>query len=248
MIAVENLSFGYGGAPLMRDVSFTLPDGCITGVIGPNGSGKTTCLKLCARLLKPGAGRVLVDGKPAEDYAPKAFARTLAFLPQSRPVPMITVRSLVSHGRFAYLGMARRLSPMDTAAVNRALEITGMLDCAGRELRTLSGGQRQKAYLAMLIAQGARHLLLDEPTTYLDIRRQLELDALIRSLRDEGRCVAVVMHDLNQVLRLCDRVLVISEGRLLYQGPSNGLCESGCVERAFGVTPAARDGLRFSLI
>ncbi len=222
MIAVENLSFGYGGAPLLRDVSFTLPDGCVTGIIGPNGSGKTTCLKLCARLLKPAWGRVLVDGKPADDYAPKAFARTLAFLPQSRPV-----RSLVSHGRFAYLGM---------------------LGYAGRELRTLSGGQRQKAYLAMLIAQGARHLLLDEPTTYLDIGRQLELDALIRSLRDEGRCVAVVMHDLNQVLRLCDRVLVVSEGGLLYQGPSGGLCESGCIERAFGVTPAERDGLRFSLL
>ncbi len=248
MIAVENLSFGYGGAPLLTDVSFTLPDGCVTGVIGPNGSGKTTCLKLCARLLRPGAGRVLVGGKPAEGYDAKAFARTLAFLPQSRPVPMITVRALVSHGRFAYLGMARRLTPRDVAAVDRALEITGMRDCAGRELRTLSGGQRQKAYLAMLIAQGTQHLLLDEPTTYLDIRHQLELGALIRSLRDEGRCVAVVMHDLNQVLRLCDRVLVISEGRLLYQGGADGLCESGCVERAFGVTPAARDSLRFALL
>ena len=158
-------------------------------------------------------------------------------------MPMISVKSLVSHGRFPYLGMTRRLNPADEAAVARAMEACGVAALDSRDLRTLSGGQRQKAYLAMLMAQGAQSLLLDEPTTYLDVRHQLELMALLRRLTEEGRCVAAVLHDLRQAAS-CDRVLVLEQGSILYDGPGSGLYESGALERAFGIraVPGAEAG------
>lgn len=246
MIRLDDVTFYYGEAPVLQGLSAELPDGCITAVVGPNGSGKSTCMKLCARLLTPRAGRVLVDGADAAAFEPRAFARQVAFLPQSRPVPMITVGSLVRHGRFPYLGMTRRLRPADAEAVEQALASVGMAELRDRELRTLSGGQRQKAYLAMLIAQGAKHLLLDEPTTYLDVRHQLELMALLRRLCEQGHCVAVVLHDLARVAEDCDRALLLHEGRPLYQGPARELYASGCVERAFGVR--VKPGIGFDMV
>ena len=246
MIELSALSFGYApGAPLLRSLSARFGDGRIRAVLGPNGSGKSTLLRLCARQLTPESGRLLVGGQPAPAYGAKAFARTLAYLPQSRPVPMITVRSLIAHGRFPHLGMTRRLNAQDEAAVERALSVTGLSGIAGRELRTLSGGQRQKAYLAMLIAQDAPHLLLDEPTTHLDIAHQLELCGILRALREEGRCVVVVMHDLSQALSLADDVLLLHGGVPLYDGPAGGLLASGAIERAFSVYPVLRETLAF---
>lgn len=234
MIRLENMSFAYQDEPVIRGISCSLADGCLTAIIGTNGSGKSTLLRLCARQLKPGQGRISADGVDSADYTPKAFARAVAYLPQDRPIPMMTVRSLVNHGRFPYLGMTRRLNSADVSAVNRAMKACGVDALAERELRTLSGGQRQKVYLAMLMAQGAQNLLLDEPTTYLDVRYQLELMALLRRLRDEGRCVTAVLHDLRQAAA-CDRVLVLHEGRLLYDGPGTELYGSGALEQAFGV-------------
>ncbi len=247
MIEMKNVSFGYGETALFNGLTCAFEDGKLTCVVGPNGSGKSTCLKLCARLLRPEAGEIAVDGRPASAYDARAFARALAFLPQSRPLPAITVRSLVSHGRFAYLGLSHRLRPADEEAVESALRATGMLDCAARELRTLSGGQRQKAYLAMLIAQGAQNLLLDEPMTYLDVRHQLELLELLRALRDAGKCVAMVMHDLALACEAGDHALLLHEGTPLYNGPAAGLLASGCVEAAFGVRPRP-GGVRFERV
>ena len=247
MIALEDVTFGYDGAPLFDGLSCAFADGALTCVVGPNGSGKSTCLKLCARLLKPGAGEIKVDGRPQSAYDARAFARALAFLPQSRPLPAITVRSLVSHGRFAYLGLSHRLRPADEEAVESALRLTGMLDCAARELRTLSGGQRQKAYLAMLIAQGAQNLLLDEPMTYLDVRHQLELVELLHALRAQGKCVVMVVHDLALACEAGDRALLLSEGAPLYDGPAGEMLSSGCMEAAFGVRPRS-GGVRFERV
>lgn len=245
MIQLNQVSFGYDRTPLLQALSCRMADGSITAVIGPNGSGKSTLLKLCARLLRPASGELQVDGRDAAGYESKAFARQLAFLPQSRPTPMISVRSLVAHGRFPHLGMTRRLSPDDEAAVHRALALTGMADWADRDMRTLSGGQRQKAYLAMLIAQGAQNLLLDEPTTYLDVLHQLELTEILRTLRNEGRCIVLVLHDLTQAISLCDHVLLLHEGRLLYDGAPDALFASGTIEAAFGVRPVSGPGTTF---
>lgn len=243
MIRLEDVTFAYQDEPVLRGVSCTLEDGCLTAVIGANGSGKSTMLRLCAGQLRPGSGRVLAEGREAAAYAPKAFARAVAYLPQNRPMPMISVRSLVSHGRFPYLGMTRRMHPEDEAAVARAMEICGVSALASRELRTLSGGQRQRAYLAMLMAQGSQNLLLDEPTTYLDVRHQLELMTLLRQLRDEGRCVLTVLHDLRQAAA-CDRVLVLEQGNIIFDGPGSGLYGSGALELAFGIraVPGAEAG------
>lgn len=249
MIELSALTFGYSPAkPLLDGLSARFADGRIRAVLGPNGSGKSTLLRLCARQLAPASGTLRVGERDASAYDPKAFARKLAFLPQSRPVPMITVRALVAHGRFPHLGMTRRLSARDEAAIAHALAVTGMQSVAGRDLRTLSGGQRQKAYLAMLIAQDAPHLLLDEPTTYLDVAHQLELCTLLRALRREGRCVVVVMHDLAQALTLADDVLLLHEGQPLYDGPADGLVPSGAIERAFGVKPVWREGVQFDCL
>lgn len=246
MIQIDNLTFGYDSAPLMASLSAALPDGCITGILGPNGSGKTTLLKLCARLLKPAGGTVCVtdSGNPRDA---KAFARTLAYLPQSRPLPAITVRSLVSHGRFPHLDSARRLHEKDHAAIDRALRLTGMDSLADRELSTLSGGQRQKAYIAMMIAQDARHMLLDEPMNHLDVLHRLEVADILRSLRGEGRCIGVVLHDIAHAVELCDKILLLHEGRILYDGPAGGLYASGAIEQAFRVRPNS-GGITFSRI
>ena len=246
MIELSGLTFGYAPAPPLFDsLCARFGDGRIRAVLGPNGSGKSTLLRLCARQLAPASGTLRVGGRDAAAYDAKAFARALSYLPQSRPVPMITVRALVAHGRFPHLGMTRRLSAQDEAAVARALEVTGMRGVAGRDLRTLSGGQRQKAYLAMLIAQDAQYLLLDEPTTYLDIGHQLELFDLLRTLRNEGRCVVVVMHDLAQAIAFADDALLLHKGEPLYDGPADGLIPSGAMERAFGVRPVLREGVQF---
>lgn len=243
MIQIDNLCFGYH-SPLIRDLTARFPDGQITGILGPNGCGKTTLLKLCARLLRPASGSISVDGS-GDTRDSKAFARALAYLPQSRPLPMITVRSLAAHGRFPHLGMSRKLSGEDRAAIDRALTMTGMADHAHRELRTLSGGQRQKAYIAMLIAQQSRHLILDEPMTHLDILHQLELMDILRQLRTEGRCIAVVLHDIAQAVELCDRILLIDNGQPLYNGPANGLYASGMIEQAFHVKPTPGSAVSF---
>ena len=244
MIELSRVCFGYDGrAPLFDGLNARFEDGRIRAVLGPNGSGKSTLLRLCARQLPLTCGTITVGGSASD--APKAFARKLAYLPQSRPVPMISVRSLVAHGRFPHLGMTRKLGARDEATIDRALALTGMTEAATLDMRTLSGGQRQKAYLAMLIAQEAQHLLLDEPTTYLDVAHQLELCALLRTLRDEGRCIVLVLHDLAQAVALADDVLVLQHGTALYDGPAMQLPDSGVLERAFGVRPVLREGLQF---
>ena len=249
MIELNRMTFGYAsGAPLIAGLSARFGDGRIRAVLGPNGSGKSTLLRLCARQLTPASGTLRVGGQDTAGYDAKAFARMLAYLPHSRPVPMITVRALVAHGRFPHLGMTRRLSARDEDAVAHALAVTGLSSVAERDLRTLSGGQRQKAYMAMLIAQDAPHLLLDEPTTYLDIGHQLELCAILRALRDEGRCVVVVMHDLAQALSLADDVLLLHEGQPLYDGTADGVVPSGAIEQAFGVRPVLRESVQFERI
>jgi len=190
----------------------------------------------------------LLDGTDISSLAPRDVARRLAFMPQSRPVPAITVRSLAASGRFPYTGVTGRLSHADREAVDEALELTGMTGMAGRELRTLSGGERQKAYLAMLIAQGSKHLLLDEPTTYLDIGHRLELMELLISLKDTGRCILAVLHDIDLAAEFADSAIVLSHGSMIHEGPASAIAESGAIQRAYSVEPIPDAGFRFRRI
>ena len=202
MIELKHITAGYQGGVVLRDVSLTIPAGRITTLIGPNGCGKTTLLRVAARQLTPSAGQVLAAGRPVEDYDRREFARFASLMPQVRDVPAITVERLVAHGRFPYLGLSRRMRPEDRQQVARAMQAAGVEQWRGRDLRELSGGERQRAYIAMALAQDTRIILLDEPTTYLDLGVQFEILGLLQRLNEQGKAIVMVLHDLAQALRV----------------------------------------------
>ena len=216
MLEAKNLSAGYPGRAVLAGVSLAARPGRVLALLGPNGCGKSTLLRTMAGLLPQAAQRV-------------------AYLPQSRTAPNITVRRLVLHGRFPYLSYPRRYGREDYEAVDRALAAADALDLADRPLPELSGGQRQKAYLAMALAQETETILMDEPTTFLDIRHQLEVLALVRRLAEEGRGVVLALHDLCLALTAADDVAVLGEGRLLALGGPEAVYQSKVLERVMGV-------------
>nr|WP_326213714.1 ABC transporter ATP-binding protein [uncultured Oscillibacter sp.] len=233
MLEARNLSAGYPGRAVLAGVSLAAQPGRVLALLGPNGCGKSTLLRTMAGLLPPLGGEVLLDGR--RDYSPRQAAQRVAYLPQSRTAPNITVRRLVLHGRFPYLSYPRRYGREDYEAVDRALAAADALDLADRPLPELSGGQRQKAYLAMALAQETEAILMDEPTTFLDIRHQLEVLALVRRLAEEGRGVVLALHDLCLALTAADDVAVLGEGRLLALGGPEAVYQSKVLERVMGV-------------
>ena len=248
MLELRGIAAGYGGTPVLREVSFTVPKGSLTALIGPNGCGKTTLLRAAARQLPLLAGEILLDGRPVSSYGRTEFARKAAFMPQVRSVPAITAGALVAHGRFPHLGFSRRLRPEDRAAVQAAMEATGVEDWANRDLRALSGGERQRVYLAMALAQDTDLILLDEPTTYLDPGRQFELLDLIASLPGRGKTVVMVLHDLSHALRYSTQLLLLEQGRLVQRGTPEELYAGGQLDRVFGIrSRRAPDGSYYFL-
>lgn len=235
MIEFHGVTAGYGREDVLHDVTFTVPDGSVTTLIGPNGCGKTTLLRAAAGQLPLRSGDILLDGRPLASYDRKALARTAAFVPQVRSVPAITVEALVSHGRFPHLGFSRRMCSDDREAVRQAMEATGVTEWARRDLRELSGGERQRVYIAMALAQDTRGIFLDEPTTYLDPGRQFELLELITALNRRGKTVVMVLHDLAHALRYSSQLLLLDRGRTVLCAPPEELFESGELERVFGV-------------
>lgn len=235
MIEFRQVCAGYGTLPVLQDVTFTVPQGQITTLLGPNGCGKTTLLRAAARQLPLQGGSISINGRPVSSYGRKEFAQTAAFMPQVRSVPAITVEALVSHGRFPYLGLSRTLRPEDRQAVRRAMEQTEVLPWARRDLRELSGGERQRVYLAMALAQDTRVIFLDEPTTYLDPGRQFEFLELIQQLNTQGKTIVLVLHDLAHALRYSHRIALLQQGRLVLCDTPQRLYQSGKLEQVFGV-------------
>lgn len=243
-LSFEGVSFSYGKAPFMRDLSFSVPCGEVTGIIGPNGCGKSTLLRLGVRLLAPHFGRVLVVGRDLASLSGRERARAVALLPQSLPATGMSVSALVACGRYAYRRMLAPPSDEDRKAIADSLARVGLDGEVDRHVDELSGGQRQRAYLAMVLAQNPRLLLLDEPTSALDIRASHEVLALVRALAGSGeQGVCMVVHDLDLALRYCDRIIVMDAGAIVAAGSPDEVAASGAIEHVFDVAIAAHQSL-----
>ncbi|GAA1932645.1 ABC transporter ATP-binding protein [Nocardioides hwasunensis] len=221
VLRARALGVGYRDRQVIHALDLRIEPGSVTALVGPNGSGKSTLLHALARVLTPTDGVVELDGTPITSQRSVAVARRLALLPQSALAPPgATVTEVVDQGRYprtGALGMLRR-GPDD--AVREALGLTGLEDLARTPVAQLSGGQRQRVWIAMALAQQTDLLLLDEPTTYLDVRHQLDLMELVVRLRDEqGKTIVMVLHDLNQAARHADRIVALRDGRILADGP-----------------------------
>lgn len=237
-IRTSGLTLGHGGEPVLRDIELTPAVGEVTVLVGPNGSGKSTLLRTLARLHRADAGQVVLDGRDLAAYRPRELARRLSFLTQHPLVPAgVTVAELVAYGRHPHQGpLARGNGTEDRDAVDWALTATGLTGFADRPLEQLSGGERQRAWIAMALAQRTGLLLLDEPTTYLDIRYQIEVLRLVRRLADEhGITVLVVLHDLNQAAAFADAMVVLAEGRIVACGPPREVMTEENIKVAFHI-------------
>ena len=235
MIALKDLTVGYHGEALLSQVNLEFPQGQVTVLLGPNGCGKSTLLRTVLGLLPPLSGEIFYDGEPISSLSGGAVARKAAYMAQNHTVPSIVAQRMVLHGRFPYLSFPRKYRKEDHEAVRRALETAGGLDLSNRPMQELSGGQRQKVYLAMALAQETGTILMDEPTTWLDIRHQLEVMATARALAESGRAVGLVSHDLCLALRTADRVAVLAQGALQLAAPPEEAFASGVLALAFGV-------------
>lgn len=237
MITITDLNAYYDGEEILHGVSAAFPEGKVSVILGPNGSGKSTLLRSVIRLGADVAGTVKVGDEDVRSLTPRELSRRVAYLPQSRNVPDITVERLVMHGRFPYLDYPRRYRSEDRRIVRGVLERLDLQDLAGRKLEGLSGGQRQKVYLAMALAQGTGVILMDEPTTFLDIRNQLEMLDFIRELSGEGKTVVMILHDFDLTLRYADWCLLMGGGRALRAGPPRDVLASEELKNVFRVEP-----------
>ena len=235
MLEIGKLSAGYPGRTVLSDIELTLPSGQVTAILGPNGCGKSTLLKALCGVLRPLSGEVLLDGEQLLALPQQLRARRISYLAQSRQVPDITVERLVLHGRFPYLSYPRRYRSEDIAAAREAMARMDISELADAPLSRLSGGQRQKAYIAMALAQATPVILLDEPTTYLDVSHQLQLLREARALAAQGKTVAMVLHDLPHAMSVADRVALMSAGRVVAQGTPEEVYASGRMDAVFGV-------------
>lgn len=239
-LTCSQLSISYGRRMALDGFDLALEKGEIRALIGPNGSGKSTALQALAGLIRPAAGCVMVDGRPIAAMPRRELARRLAYLPQQPSAPdEMTVAQLVRQGRFAHVGLFRSYGPEDEKAIRWALECTGLSEFADRSLTELSGGERQRAWISAALAQEAQILLLDEPTSFLDIGYQVEvLDLVYRLSRDRGVAIVMAIHDLNQAMSVCDRITLLDRGRLVFDGDPHALAGRRLIEQVFRVRGA----------
>ncbi|CAM3173081.1 putative siderophore transport system ATP-binding protein YusV [Arthrobacter ulcerisalmonis] len=237
LLNAKDLTLKYDQRCVVEGLSVAIPEGQVTIIVGANACGKSTLLRGLSRLLKPASGTVTLDGKDIHAKPARELARALGLLPQHPTAPDgITVRDLVSRGRYPHQGFFRSWSVKDDAAVQRALEATETLDLAERDIDELSGGQRQRVWIAMALAQETEVLLLDEPTTYLDLAHQVEvLDLLTDLNRTRKTTVAIVLHDLNLAARYADNVIAMKAGAVVAMGSPRDVVTESLVRDVFGL-------------
>lgn len=252
-LCTRQLEVGYADAVVVKNLNLAVPSGRITALVGANGSGKSTILKTMARILKPRAGSVLLDGKAIHTLPTKTVARQLAILPQNPTAPDgVTVRELVAYGRYPHQSGFGGMTREDREIVRWALDVTGMAAFADRPVDQLSGGQRQRAWIAMALAQQTEMLFLDEPTTYLDMAHQLEVLQLLQRLnREEGRTIVMVLHDLNHAARYAHHMVAIKAGEVYAEGVPADVMTPEMLREVFGIeadiVPDPRTGLPLCL-
>ncbi|MFF7340325.1 ABC transporter ATP-binding protein [Streptomyces sp. NPDC008163] len=235
-LAARSIRVGYGGRTVIDGLDVEIPSGVVTTIIGPNGCGKSTLLRTLTRLLKPAGGAVVLDGEDIASLRTRDVAKKLGLLPQAPVAPEgLTVSDLVARGRHPHQSWLRQWSSDDADIVRRALALTGVADLADRPVDSLSGGQRQRVWISMTLAQGTDLLLLDEPTTYLDLAHAIDVLDLVDDLHESGCTVVMVLHDLNLATRYSDNLVVMREGSVLAQGHPRDVITAELLEEAFGL-------------
>ncbi|NUV68849.1 MULTISPECIES: ABC transporter ATP-binding protein [unclassified Streptomyces] len=235
-LAARDITVGYGDRTVIDQLDVAIPPGVITTIIGPNGCGKSTLLRTLTRLLKPTGGTVVLDGEDIGTLRTKDVAKKLGLLPQAPVAPEgLTVADLVARGRHPHQSWLRQWSSDDADVVRRALAMTGVADLADRTVDSLSGGQRQRVWISMTLAQGTDLLLLDEPTTYLDLAHAIDVLDLVDDLHESGCTVVMVLHDLNLATRYSDNLVVMRGGAVLAQGHPRDVITAELLHEAFGL-------------
>ncbi len=235
-LQVESATIGYDHHVISQELSVSIPDRSFTVIVGPNACGKSTLLRGLSRLLKPSAGQVVLDGADIHSYKAKEVARRVGLLPQTAIAPDgITVADLVARGRYPHQGFIRQWTEADEQAVLRAMDQTAVTDLSGRLVDELSGGQRQRVWIAMALAQHTDILLLDEPTTFLDITYQIELLELFTDLHQVGHTLVAVLHDLNHAARYATHLIAMKDGQVVAEGTPDQVVTAELVEEVFGL-------------
>lgn len=234
MLEVKKISAGYGKENVIRDVSFICKEGKFTVIVGKNGSGKSTLLKCLVGILGY-RGEILVSGQKLSELSDIQRAREVAYLPQMRNAPNMSLKTLLLHGRFPHLSYPRKYGKRDLDIVDSVVEEMKLYGLEGKNLSEMSGGQQRKAYIAMALVQETPVILMDEPTTHLDVAEQFKLLDVIKNLTSRGKIVVAVMHDLPLAFKYADELVVVDDGKVLQCGKSSDVAESGIVEKVFGV-------------
>jgi len=237
VIEMKGYSFRIARQDILNDISFTAHEGEYISVVGPNGAGKSTLLKCLNRIYTGGTGRVEVNGRPLGSYSQKELARVMSYVPQANGGMLsFTVQEFVMMGRYPYLNPFSTVRAEDEEAVGKALELTGLEAYAERAMNSLSGGERQKVFIAAALTQGASILLLDEPVTFLDPRHQVDVHQILRKVnRESGVTIIAVTHDINNAFYWGDRVLVLKDGRVAFDGSAKEIIERDLLKDIYGI-------------
>lgn len=245
MLELQNISAGYGRKAVLDGVTVSFETGKLTSIVGVNGCGKSTLLKVILGILPASGGRVVIDGHDLQSLRRNEIARRVAYLAQGKNTPDMTVEQMVLHGRFPYLSYPKRYQEADREIARKAMNAVGIAHLADTSLYELSGGMRQTAYIAMALAQDTDYILLDEPTTYLDIAHQLELMRLLRALADSGKGIVTVMHDLPLAFDFSDEITIIHNGRAPLKATPSETSASPLIREIFDVEIARMENNKF---